>query len=74
MKAIQDHLQSLIKSSNQTKDVEIQAMSRDNCKDHSYFMFLTTHSQVNTLRVYLDEWLSKAFLKTHIQANILFLI
>lgn len=45
LKAIQEYLQSSLKASNQTKDIEIRAMSKDNRKDHRYFVFVTSPSE-----------------------------
>lgn len=70
IKKIRNHLQASLKASKRTKAVDIQAMSRDNCKDHQYFVFVTTQAQVELLRIHKDEWLLKAFPKAEIQATI----
>lgn len=72
LKAIREHLQASLKASNQTKEIDIRAMSRDNRKDHRYFMFVTSQAQEDILRVHSDEWLFRAFPKAQIQATTLF--
>ena len=49
-------------------------MSRDNRKDHRYFMFVTSQAQKDILRVHSDKWLFRAFSKAQIQATTLFFI
>lgn len=41
LKEIRQHFQILIKAVNRTKEINIQTMSRDNRKDHCYFIFAT---------------------------------
>lgn len=72
LKGIQEHLQSSLKAFNLTKNIEIQAMSRDTRKNHRYFVFVTSHSKKNILRVHSNEWFSKAVPKEYIQASTLF--
>lgn len=60
------HLQASFKASNQTKEIDIRAMSRDNRKNHRYFMFVTSQAQEDILRVHSDKWLFKAFPKAQI--------
>lgn len=47
-------------------------MSRDNRKDHRYFMFITSRAQKDIFRVHSDKWLFRAFPKAQIQATKLF--
>lgn len=63
VKEIRMHLQASLKASDRTKAIDIRAMSRDNCKDHRYVVFVTTQVQEDALRVHIDEWLLKAFSK-----------
>lgn len=72
IKKIRNHLQASLKASKRTKAVDIQAMSRDNYKDHQYFVFVTTQAQVEILRIHKDEWLLKAFPKAEIQATTIY--
>lgn len=47
LKTIREHLQASFKAFNQTKEIDIRAMSRDNRKNHRYFMFVTSQAQKN---------------------------
>lgn len=44
-------------------------MSRDNRKDHRYFVFIAPQAQENLLRVHLDGWLFKSFPKSQVQST-----
>ncbi len=72
IRKIPNLLQALLKASEQTKAIDIRAMSRDNRKDHRYFVFVTTQAQEELLRIHKDEWLLKAFPKAEIQATTLY--
>ncbi len=63
------HIQALIKSTDCTKSVEIQAMSKDNCQDHRYFLFVAPQVEENLLCIHTDEWLLKALPGARIQAT-----
>lgn len=71
IREIRNHLQALLKASERTKAIDIRAMSRDNRKDHRYFVLVTTQAQEELLRIHKDEWLLKAFPKAEIQATTL---
>ena len=74
IREIRNHLQALLKASEWTKAIDIQAMSRDNRKDHQHFVFVTTQAQEELLRIHKDEWLLNAFPKAKIQATTLYAI
>ena len=42
VKDIRMHIHASIKSTDRTKSVKIQAMSKDNYLDHRYFLFVAT--------------------------------
>ena len=69
VKDIRMHIQASIKSTDSTKSVKIQAMSKDNRQDHRYFLFVATQVEENLLRIHTDEWLLKALPKARIQAT-----
>ncbi len=52
-----------------TKSIKIQAMSKDNCQDHRYFLLIATQVEENLLRIHTDEWLLKALQEARIQAT-----
>ncbi len=60
VKDIRMHIQESIKSTDPTKSVKIQAISKDNRQDHRYFLFVATQVEENLLRIHTDEWLLKA--------------
>ncbi len=55
IKEIRNHLQVLLKASERTKAIDIRAISRDNRKDHRYFVLVTTQAQEELLRIHKDE-------------------
>ncbi|MCJ1345717.1 hypothetical protein MMC31_003926 [Peltigera leucophlebia] len=69
LKEIRQHLQASIKGLEQTKGIEICAMSKDNRKGHRYFLFVALQAHENALRVHLDEWLFKSFPKAQVQST-----
>ena len=69
LKDIWIYLQLSIKNSNHTKAIEIQAMSRDNCQDHCYFIFVPIHVKKNLFRIHTDKWLSKILPRARVLAT-----
>lgn len=69
LKEIRQHLQASIKRSDRTKGIEIRAMSRDNRKDHRYFVFVASQAHEDGLRMHLDDWLPKSFPKAQVQST-----
>ena len=69
LKEIRQHLQASIKRSDRIKGIEIRAMSRDNRKDHRYFVFVSSQAHEDGFRVHLDDWLPKSFPKAQVQST-----
>lgn len=55
LKDIRKHLQTSIKVANQIKEVNIEAMSKDNCKDHYYFMFVASQIEKDAFYIYKNK-------------------
>ena len=72
IREIWNHLQDLLKASERTKAIYIRAISRDNRKDHRYFVFVTTKAQEELLQIHKYEWPFKDFPKDEIQATTLY--
>lgn len=58
-----------MRGSDRTKEIDICAMSRDNRKDHRYFVSVASHDHKSLLRVHLDEWLFKSFPNVQVQST-----
>lgn len=74
LKEIRQYLQVSIKRSDRTKAIAICTISKDNCKEYWYFLYVVSQAHKNTLCMHLNEWLFKSFSKAQVQAITLYFI
>ena len=61
LKVIREYQQASLKASDQTKGIDIRAMSRGYQKGQYYFMFIASQAHEDVLRVRKNNWLLRAF-------------